>query len=38
VFLTGGPGQQRPGNPQLAAFRRISRDRDVVLVDQQAPG
>lgn len=40
VFLTGGPGQAATETyPQLApAFRRINRDRDVVLVDQRGTG
>jgi len=40
VFLTGGPGQAATESyPQLApAFRRINRDRDVVLVDQRGTG
>ena len=40
VFLTGGPGQAATETyPTLApAFRRISRDRDVVLVDQRGTG
>jgi pimeloyl-ACP methyl ester carboxylesterase len=40
VFLSGGPGQAATESyPQLApAFRRISRDRDVVLVDQRGTG
>ncbi len=40
MFLTGGPGQAATETyPQLApAFRRISRDRDVVLVDQRGTG
>jgi len=40
VFLTGGPGQAATETyPQLApAFRRINRERDVVLVDQRGTG
>jgi pimeloyl-ACP methyl ester carboxylesterase len=40
VFFTGGPGQAATETyPQLApAFRRINRDRDVVLVDQRGTG
>jgi pimeloyl-ACP methyl ester carboxylesterase len=40
VFLTGGPGQAATESyPQLApAFRRINRDRDIVLVDQRGTG
>lgn len=40
VFLTGGPGQAATeAYPTLApAFRRINRDRDVVLVDQRGTG
>ncbi len=40
VFLTGGPGQAATETyPTLApAFRRINRDRDVVLVDQRGTG
>jgi pimeloyl-ACP methyl ester carboxylesterase len=40
VFLTGGPGQAATESyPALQpAFRRINRDRDVVLVDQRGTG
>jgi pimeloyl-ACP methyl ester carboxylesterase len=40
VFFTGGPGQAATETyPQLApAFRRINRERDVVLVDQRGTG
>ena len=40
VFLTGGPGQAATETyPQLApAFRRINREREVVLVDQRGTG
>ena len=40
VFLTGGPGQAATETyPQLApAFRRVNRERDIVLVDQRGTG
>ena len=40
VFLTGGPGQAATESyVQLGpAFRRIERDRDIVLVDQRGTG
>jgi pimeloyl-ACP methyl ester carboxylesterase len=40
VFLTGGPGQAATETyPALApAFRKVNRDRDVVLVDQRGTG
>jgi pimeloyl-ACP methyl ester carboxylesterase len=40
VFLTGGPGQAATESyPALhPAFRRINRDRDIVLVDQRGTG
>jgi pimeloyl-ACP methyl ester carboxylesterase len=40
VFLTGGPGQAATETyPTLApAFRKMNRDRDVVLVDQRGTG
>jgi pimeloyl-ACP methyl ester carboxylesterase len=40
VFLTGGPGQAATESyPALhPAFRRVNRDRDIVLVDQRGTG